>query len=147
MKKILILTVLQLAIFYNLFSQTVYDYKIKDELNDKTRTTILNTVRNSLRTEYKQDFIFTVEKLRLCNGYAWFTGQVQRADGKEIVFPTSDIPYDCCHTECLLQIKKGKWYILEIGSFSTDVWYEGIWDRHKAPRKLYGNIYLDDNYE
>jgi hypothetical protein len=121
-------------------AQTLYDYKVKNASNAKARTAILNKLRDTLYGEYKQKFVFTINKLNVCNDYAWFEGNAARADGKEIVLPENN-DYDCCHVECLLQRKKGIWYIVEVGSFSTDVWYEGIWDRHKAPRKLYGRGY------
>jgi hypothetical protein len=60
---------------------------------------------------------------------------VQRKDGKEIELP--DDSYDCCHVEALFKKNKEKWQILESGAFSTDVWWDGIWERTATPAAIF----------
>lgn len=41
-------------------------------------------------------------------------------------------------TVALLQKKKGKWTSVEHGYFTTDVWWAGLWERHKiCPRSIF----------
>jgi hypothetical protein len=127
--------------------QALYDYKVKDAFNEIERTKILDKLRSQLYKDYKQSFIFEVKKLNVCNNYAWFEGNVINKDGSEVIIKNVDYPIDCCHVEGLLQNKNGIWYIVEYNAFSTDLWFEGIWDRRKAPKKIYGLQTLYLNYK
>ena len=136
------LNLLFIIIFLNVLTlqinaQTVYDFKVKDNFNTKNRTQILNLLRGTMLKEFKEKYVFTVNKFNMCGNYAWFMGNAERADGKPVNFDTKDGDYDCCHVEALFQKVKGVWYIVEKGAFSTDVWYDGICERHKAPCQIY----------
>jgi hypothetical protein len=89
----------------------------------------------------QQPFYLQVE-----NHY-WSVGNVINKDGSEVIIKNVDYPIDCCHVEGLLQNKNGIWYIVEYNAFSTDLWFEGIWDRRKAPKKIYGLQTLYLNYK
>ena len=39
--------------------------------------------------------------------------------------------------EALLKKSGGKWYIMELSAFSTDVWWEDLWNRYRLPRQLF----------
>jgi hypothetical protein len=61
---------------------------------------------------------------------------VVRKDNNEINLP-NEVEYDCCHVEALFKKINGSWKILEQGSFSTDVWYDGIWNRTQLDRTFF----------
>lgn len=106
-------------------AQPAIDYKTKTAANAAERTAILDAFRATLQKQWKQQFEFVVNYLKVAGNYAWFQGDVQRKDGKVITFP-DDGEYDCCHGEALLEKKNGKWTVLTGDAFSTDVWYDGI---------------------
>ncbi len=129
--------IILLLLFFQmqLFSQKVSDYKTKTNENSKERTEMLDLFRAELKADYKTDFIFVVDHFKVCGNFAWFKGTVQRKDGKEIQLP--DDGFDCCHVEALFKKNKGIWQILESGAFSTDVWWDGIWERTAAPEIIF----------
>ena len=124
------------------YSQNIMDFKIKTASNSADRTMMLDILRGKLYETYHQEFVFVVNHFKTGNGYAWFMGQVARKDGKEL-----RIQYDkngewngldCCHVETLFKKSGGKWYIVESGEFSTDLWYAGISNRYPyAPRGIF----------
>ncbi len=124
-------------------AQTVLNYKVKTSSNQKDRTVIINTFKTLIAKQYKQEVVLIIRTLNVCNNYAWLMADAQRKDAKQFVFPEAD--YDCCHVEALLQKKKNTWYIVEQGTFSTDVWWAGIWDRHpKVPIVIFGTAYFKE---
>lgn len=137
MKRILLL--IAFAFSSNMaICQIMYDYKTKTKSNENDRTMMLDILRADLYQEYKQEFIFVVDVLNVSNGYAWFKGIVQRKDGRKVI---SGQDTDCCHVESLFKKSNGKWYIVESAAFGTDVWYDGIWNRTNAPKKIFGRDY------
>ena len=132
MKKILL--TLTLLASLNSFGQVIESFKKKTSNNTKERTLILDILRASLYKDYKQELIFVVNMLNVSSQYAWFEGTAVRKDRREIETDDYD---DCCHVEGLLKKNYGKWYIVELEAFSTDVWYDGIWDDYNIPRALF----------
>jgi len=132
MKNIL-LTITLLASL-NSFGQVIESFKKKTSANAKERTLILDIIRASLYQDYKQEFIFVVNTLNVSSQHAWFEGTAVRKDRREVVADDYD---DCCHVEGLLKRNYGKWYIVALEAFSTDVWYDGIWDIYNVPRALF----------
>ena len=117
-------------------AQIISDFKTKNNSNEAERNSMLHILRSDLYKEFKQLFTFKVYHFKVSNNYAWFEADAKRKDGNEIVFP--DEFYDCCHVEALFRKNNGKWYLLESGAFSTDVWFDGIWDDYKdAPRAIF----------
>ena len=116
-------------------AQNIISYKVKTPQNASTRTLILDAIRDDLRKSERQEFVFVVDKLNLYNGYAWFAGSVQRKDGKPVNYNTDWA--DCCHVEALLAKRGSKWVVIDIGVFSTDVWYDGIWNKWKLPKSMF----------
>ena len=119
---------------FSTFGQKIENLKKKTSGNSKERTLILDILRASLYQDYKQEFIFVVNTLNVSSQYAWFQGTAVRKDRREV--RTNDYD-DCCHVEGLLKRNYGKWYIVELEAFSTDVWYDGIWDDYNVPRALF----------
>jgi len=120
--------------FGNSFGQSIYDFKTKSASNEKDRTMILDLVRSSLYQSHRQELIFVVNKLNTTNTHAWFQGDAQRKDGRKLTIKEFE---DCCHVEALLKKSGGKWYIMELSAFSTDVWWEDLWNRYRLPRQLF----------
>lgn len=120
--------------FVNSFGQAIYDFKIKSATNEKDRTMILDLVRGSLYQSHRQEFIFVVNKLNVTNTHAWSQGDAQRKDGRKVVVEEYE---DCCHVEALLKKNAGKWYIMELSAFSTDMWWGDLWNRYRLPRQLF----------
>ncbi len=135
MKKII--TVLLLTnLFLSGFSQSVQDYKTKTTSNAKDRTMMLDILRANLYQDFQQELVFVVNHFKVGNNYAWFMGDAQRRDGQEIILPNYD--YDCCHVEALFKKSHGKWYLVQSGAFSTDMWYDEIWYEYRdAPRAIF----------
>lgn len=128
--------ILAACVMNNAIAQNISDYRVKTKSNEATRTKILDILRAKLYEEYKQEFIFVVNKLNVTSTYAWFEGDVQRKDGKQVkVYPDDD----CCHVEALLKQSGGKWYIVEMAAFATDVWWYGMWERYGLSKKLFLN--------
>ncbi|RYD97473.1 MAG: hypothetical protein EOP54_10790 [Sphingobacteriales bacterium] len=115
-------------------AQVIKDYKTKTTANHTERSKILDLLRAEIYRRHKQEVQFVVEKLNVQGEYAWFQGQVQRKDGKEFEIAGEA---DCCHVEALLRNKNGKWYIDEMAAFTTDVWWDGIWEEKKLSRQLF----------
>jgi hypothetical protein len=137
-KAILILT---FGLLCNLSdAQTMYNYKTKTKENEIERTIMLDLLRVKFYKEFKQDFVFVVNVFNVSNNYAWLKSNVLRKDGKEVSLKSGD--YDCCHAEALFKKVNGKWTIVESVAFSTDLWFDQIWDRAKdAPIKIFGSDY------
>ncbi|MEY3049803.1 MAG: hypothetical protein RL365_1841 [Bacteroidota bacterium] len=103
------------------FSQTLRDFKKKTDENTKERTEMLDLLRTDIKNDLEQDIVFVVNHFKVYGTYAWMEGEVQRKDGKNIVF--NEDGYDCCHIEALFNKANGAWNLQESVAFSTDVWY------------------------
>jgi len=115
-------------------AQPIISYKTKTSANTTDRTKILDLVRAEQYQYVQQELIFVVKRLNLYGGYAWFEGDAQRKDGRKLVL---DEFSDCCHVEALLKKNAGKWYIVKSSSFSTDVWWFGLWNQYRLPRDMF----------
>lgn len=133
MKKYIALILLMVFIGFN--AQKINSYKIKTPANTKDRTAMLNIFRAKLYEEHQQEFTFVVKKFNVYGNYAWLQANVKRTDNKDIEILEGE--FDCCHTEALFKKSKNKWYLVESNAFSTDVWYDGIWERYHLPKKLF----------
>jgi hypothetical protein len=128
---------LALTLSTTMNGQTVVDLKAKTPSNEKERTLMLDILRAKLYEDYKQEFVFVVRHFKASGAYAWFEGDAQRKDGKQIRFD-SDFPHDCCGVTALFKKGGSKWLIVESGAFGTDVWWSGIGSRHpEAPRSIF----------
>jgi hypothetical protein len=144
--KVLYIFILLIGCQQILHAQKVLDYKTKTSANQAERTFMLELLRKAMYKEFKQEFVFAVDKLNVYNGYAWLKSNASRRDGKEIKLD-AEIPYDCCHVEALFVKKNGKWQIYEYGSFSTDVWWISLWDDKKIPKQVFGDDYFEAHDE
>lgn len=132
--KIYFLVVFSFLIATTTKAQKVVDYKTKSALNAADRTVMLELLRTKMKNEYKSDFLFTVRHFKVANNAAWFMGDAAWKVPKQMVLSADK---DCCHVEALFKKIRGKWQIIESEAFSTDVWYEGIWDRYTLPRAIF----------
>jgi hypothetical protein len=144
--KVLYIFILLIGCQQILHAQKVLDYKTKTSANQAERALLLELLRKAMYKEFKQEFVFAVDRLNVYNGYAWLKSNASRRDGKEIKLD-AEIPYDCCHVEALFVKKNGKWQIYEYGSFSTDVWWVSLWDDKKIPIKVFGDDYYEVKVE
>jgi hypothetical protein len=132
--KIYVFVVCSLLIAMTTNAQTVVDYKTSSALNSADRTVMLDLLRNKMKGEYKSDFVFTVRHFKVASNAAWFMGDAAWKDSKKMMLSSDK---DCCHVEALFKRVRGKWQILASESFSTDVWYEGIWERYTVPKAIF----------
>jgi len=117
-------------------SQSIQEYKTKTSSNSRDRSMMLDILRANLYQEFEQELVFVVNHFKKGNNYAWFMGSAKRKDGQEIMFP--DDWHDCCHVEALFHKSNGKWYLAKSNAFSTDVWWDGIWEDYEdAPRAIF----------
>ena len=137
MKKILLFTCFALLCLCG-YSQSMTSYKTKNATNAKDRTAMLDLLRTKLTQVHKQDFVFVVDVFNVSGGYAWLKATAQRKDGAQISLSDD---YDCCHVEALFKKNSTTWTLVESGAFSTDVWYDGIWNRVNAPKIIFGEDY------
>ncbi len=109
---------------HSLFSQTLRNFKTKNESNAKERTEMLDLLRADVKNYIEQEVVFVVKHFNVYGAYAWMEGEVQRKDGREVRFDGD--AFDCCHVEALFKKVNGSWILKENGAFSTDVWYTCI---------------------
>ena len=128
------LLVLLLMAGSTLSAQTVKDFKVKNSTNAAERTIMLDLLRTAMQDEFEMEFKYVVNHFKVSGNFAWFKGDAQRKDGKTL---SLEDMYDCCHVECLFKKVNNKWTIVEYGAFSTDVWYEDIQARAKAPAAIF----------
>ena len=140
--KVLYIFILLLGSQQILHAQKVLDYKTKTSANQAERALLLELLRKAMYKEFKQEFVFAVDRLNVYHGYAWLKSNASRKDGKEIKLD-AEIPYDCCHVEALFVKKNGKWQMYEYTAFSTDMWWLGLWDDKKIPIKVFGDDYFE----
>jgi hypothetical protein len=128
-----------LSIFaIDLNAQTIIDIKVKNPSNEKDRTMMLDILRANMYQEYKQELIFEVKHFKMSSGYAWFMGNAARKDGKQV--KTGEYS-DGTHVEALFTKKGDKWYLVESGAFSTDMWWSGIsWKYPNAPKGIFDQV-------
>lgn len=120
-------------------AQQIRDFKIATPAIAVERTQMLDAARMDIRRKINQEVVFIVNHFKVSGSYAWFTGEVVRKDGKNIVFP--DDYYDCCHVEVLFKKVNGKWKVEQGGYFSTDMWYICI--QNVVPKAAHG-IFSDE---
>ncbi len=121
-------------------AQSVADFRVKNAYNEADRTMMLDILRANLYQDYKQEFIFQVNHFLVSGGYAWFMGNAERKDGRQIRVRDYD---DCCHVEALFTKRGNKWYLETSGAFSSDIWYMGLSYKYpRAPRAIFDRVSL-----
>lgn len=141
MKKIrIILSLIAFMFFMNvaLNAQVVYDFKVKSPENEKDRTMMLDILRNTMYSQFKQVYVFKVAHFKVSQGYAWLSGVAERKDGKKIVLTGEQAYLNSCCSVGVLFVKKGdKWFIEdESRIFPSDV-YE---DEHQSLPSLHPKV-------
>lgn len=121
---------------FGLYAQAaVLNFKNKNNANQLERIEMLDLLRAKVKQEFNLDVQFIVHHFKVSGEYGWMKGDVKRLDGKKIELSEEE-PYDCCHVESLFKKQAGKWTILESGTFSSDVWWDGIEKRNPKINKL-----------
>lgn len=135
MRNLLLACLCALTSLYAL-SQELRDFSKRTDANKTERSFMLNLLRKKVRNEIDQDALFVVKHFKVSANYAWLEADAGRADGQALVFP--DETFDCCHVEGLYKKVKGRWTLIEYGTFSTDCWYCGIASRYPdAPEEIF----------
>lgn len=116
-------------------SAELQNWQAKTPANETERKQILDAVRADIHQKGYPEFQFVVNHLQLKDGFAFFKGDAQNADGS--AYSTSGEAEDCCHVEGLLKKENGTWKVLAAAAFSTDVWYACIWNEFKAPKAIF----------
>ncbi len=121
-------------------AQSVADFRVKNAYNESDRTMMLDILRANLYQDYKQEFIFQVNHFLVSGGYAWFMGNAERKDGRQIRVRDYD---DCCHVEALFTKRGNKWYLETSNAFSSDIWHIGLSYKYpRAPRAIFDQASL-----
>ena len=121
-------------------AQAILNFKVKSAANEKERTMMLDILRATMYQGFKQEFIYKVNHFKMGGGYAYFTGEALRKDGKEITW-SEDEAHDCCFVGALFRKKQDKWYIEESCIFPTDMCNTGISQRYpKAPVGIFDDL-------
>ncbi|GBF50836.1 hypothetical protein LPTSP4_23630 [Leptospira ryugenii] len=108
----------------------VINLKQKTQSNSLERTEILDLLRSKVKKDFGLEVVFIVNHFKMSKNYAWLLLDAQSKTSKALQLPESDMPYDCCHVEALVEKKNGKWQIKEMGAFSTDVWWSDIQQKY-----------------
>jgi hypothetical protein len=125
----------------SLFSQTLRNFKTKNESNAKERTEMLDLLRADIKNYIEQEVVFVVKHFNVYGAYAWMEGEVQRKDGREVMLDGD--AFACCHVEALFKKVNGAWLLKENGAFSTDVWYTCILSAYpQANRQIFSQDVL-----
>lgn len=111
-------------------------YKKENKSNTTERKVLLDIYRSHLKKEFQREFKFVVNTFNVSKTHAWLMADVVNINNEPVVFP-EDTYLDCCHVEAFYKKVNGKWQLIEYGSFSTDVWYAGIWERYKLPKSFF----------
>ena len=113
------------------------------------RIAIMDGLRAVVKPEFKgQDIVFNVSGqgvFRVQGDWVWMQGKVQLRNGKDPSIDGTDFQtaaddgvFDGFHIEALLHKVNGSWTVVDHGVGSTDVWWDGLWDRHPdAPRGIF----------
>jgi len=111
-KRYAILSVLECVLCMNLESnvQVFLNFKVKLGVNEKGRTMMLDILRAKMYQGFKQEFIYKVNHFKMGGGYANFTGEALRKDGKEITY-SEDEAHVCCFKGVLFRKNRinGTW--------------------------------------
>lgn len=97
------------------------------------RTAILDPVRHILEGQINQRVVFVVDHLKVDGSWAFFKGTPQTPDGNSIDYRGTLLEQDSEEadeiTVALLGKIDGRWTVIKHGFFTTDVWWQRLWER------------------
>lgn len=107
----------------------------------KERTDILNAIRDPLEDALKQPIIFRVDHLKVQDGWAFLIGTPRTKDDKPIDYKNTRFQWEAEEADeilvSLMRFKRGRWYVVTHGLFSTDVWWIGLDKEYGAPTAIF----------
>ena len=99
------------------------------------RKAVLDALRPAVETKLGPNVEFVVQVIRVENGWAFVMADPQRKGGKLIdgrrIFGEDFENMDGLRVDAVLQMKSGRWKVVDYGIGATDVWYCDV-----GPRKL-----------
>jgi hypothetical protein len=113
----------------------------------KERTDILNAIRDPLEDALHQEIIFRVEHLKVQDGWAFLIGTPRTKADKAIDYKKTRFKWEAEEMDeilvALMRFKRGRWYVVTHGLFSTDVWWIGLDKDYKAPSAIFPKLPKD----
>ncbi len=113
----------------------------------KERTDVLNAIRDPLEDALKQPIIFRVTHLKVQDGWAFLIGTPRTKDDKPIDYTKTRYKWEAEEMDeilvALMRYKRGRWYVVTHGLFSTDVWWIGLDKNYKAPSAIFPKLPKD----
>ncbi|MDF1740926.1 MAG: hypothetical protein P1U86_17320 [Verrucomicrobiales bacterium] len=106
------------------------------------RTAILDPVRAPLQRAIGQKVIFVVDHMKVDRDWAFVRATPRTKDGGPINYDGTEFEDDANEadeiTVALLKKKSGKWTLVEHAYFTTDVWWESLWEYHEnCPKSIF----------
>ena len=99
------------------------------------RKAVLNALRPAIERKLGPNVEFVVQVIRVENGWAFVMADPQRKGGKAIdghpIFGEDFDNMDGLRVDAVLQLKNGRWNVVDFGIGATDVWYCDV-----GPRQL-----------
>jgi hypothetical protein len=90
------------------------------------RKAVLDALRPAIETKLGPDVEFVILVLRVEDGWAFVMADLQRKDGKPIdgnrYFEDFE-NMDGLRVDAVLQLKSGRWNVVDFAIGATDVWY------------------------
>ena len=127
--------------FWHLAGSSVHAQAHTPKPGTDERTAILDAVRDPLEASIHQKVIFVVDHMKVEGDWAFLMATPKTKDGgdnsyKGTVFE-DDADFGDELTVALLKKKRGRWFVVTHGYFTTDVWWGGIWEDYKAPKSIF----------
>ena len=98
------------------------------------RMAVLDALRPAVEAKLGPNVEFVVQAIRIENGWAFVMADPQRRGGKPIdgnrYFDDFD-NMDGLRVDAVLQRRRGRWHLIDMGIGATDVWYCDV-----GPRRL-----------
>ena len=106
------------------------------------RTAILDAVRFPLQAAINQKVIFVVEHMKVEGKWAFLKATPKTKAGGQISYKGTKFAEDADEadelTVALLKKRGGKWVAVSHAYFTTDVWWDGLWNDHPGcPRSIF----------
>jgi hypothetical protein len=91
------------------------------------RKAVLNALRPAVERKLGPNVEFVVQVFRVENGWAFVMADPQHKGGKPIdghrIFGDDFENMDGLRVDAVLQLKNGRWRVVDLGIGATDVWY------------------------
>lgn len=104
------------------------------------RKAVLDALRPAVESKLGPNVEFVVQVIRVEDGWAFVMADPQRKGGRAIdgnrIFGEHFDNMDGLRVEAVLQLKRGRWEVVDYGIGATDVWYCDVGP--KALKRDYG---------